>query len=238
MPLINTPPSCQMAYGGYVEPASPAPADLDIRDIAHCLANAARWAGNCNDLSEDRNPVHYSVGQHSCLVHDIVAREFPDSNATFYALMHDASEAYLCDIARPIKGLLTNYYEIEARLMRVITDLFNVPLSDEIISVVKRIDNNMIFWERDAIVGQPIAPYENEHQHPGDTMLDHVPNFAPWTALRAKHEFLTRFKYHVEMPSLLGRENMARGMSIFANDNLGFTARYAGLNHLDFAKVA
>lgn len=238
MPLINTPPSCQMVHGGYIEPANPDPADIDIREIAHCLSTAARWSGNCNDLSEDRNPVHYSVGQHSCIVHDLVCRMYGNLNAGFYALMHDASEAYLCDIPRPIKGLITNYYSIEANLMKVIIAKFDIPYNEAILEVVKRIDNAMIFWERDALVGKPIAPYGNEHQHPGGTLYDENPAFTPWSARRAKAEFLARFKYQTEMPALLGPANMPRAMEIFANDNLGFTSTWAGLAHLDFPRVA
>ena len=40
------------------------------------------------------------------------------------ALMHDASEAYLVDIPRPIKPLLHGYYELEDKLMTAIADKF------------------------------------------------------------------------------------------------------------------
>lgn len=244
MPKINTKPSCQVVSGGYIEPCSADPDDILITDIAHALALANRWSGNTQyliDIPELRieagDPLIYTVAQHSCLVHDIIVRLYGSSIPAFYALMHDASEAYLVDIPRPIKPELTNYYEIEARLMKVILDKFGITLNDEIKKQVMEIDNNMIFWERDAIVGTPIAPYGNEFQHPGGTIYDHVPNFCSWSPKRAKAEFLMRFKYHEEMPVLFGDAFDTHLLNV-TNDNLGFTSQFGGMAHLDFPKVA
>jgi hypothetical protein len=245
MPVTNTKPSCQTVSGGFIEPCSPDPDDIHITDIAHCLALANRWAGNTQYIAENPalgmwagDPFFYSVAQHSCHVHDIIAREF-SVESSYYALMHDASEAYLMDVPRPIKPELTNYYEIEARLMAVILDKFGVPFCPDIKAEVVKVDNDMIFWERDAIVGKPIAPYGIEHLHPGDTIFDHVPNFVSWSPRRAKAEFLMRFKYQNEMPILMGDGvGFQTCVRNFVNDNLGFTSQWAGLGHLDFPKVA
>jgi hypothetical protein len=255
MPKVNTKASCQVVSGGYIEPCSADPDDIFIEDIAHALALTNRWSGNTQYLddvsafpgSRDSYPIpgasrgdpfFYSVAQHSCHVHDIVAREM-SVESSFYALMHDASEAYLVDIPRPIKPELSNYYEIEARLMAVIIDKFGIPFCPEIKQEVVEIDNNMIFWERDAIVGEPVAPYGNEFQHPGGTIFDHVPNFVSWSPKRAKAEFIMRFKYQNEMPVMMGDgESFQTCIRNFVNDNLGFTSKWAGLAHLDFPKVA
>jgi hypothetical protein len=123
--------------------------------------------------------------------------------------------------------------------MAVILDKFGVPFCPEIKAEVVKVDNDMIFWERDAIVGQPIAPYGIEHLHPGDTIFDHVPNFVSWSPRRAKAEFLMRFKYQNEMPILMGDgEGFQTCIRNFVNDNLGYTSQWAGLGHLDFPKVA
>lgn len=248
MPQTNTKPSCQTVSGIYIEPCNPDPVDVFITDIAHCLALANRWAGNLQytqelidklnlDWIEAGDPFVYSVGQHSCLVHDIVVRLF-GARPAFYALMHDASEAYLMDVPRPIKPELTNYYEIEARLMAVILTKFGVLLDEAIKKQVVEIDNAMIFWERDAIVGKPIAPYGNEFQHPGGTIFYEVPNFCSWSPLRAKKEFLARFKLHTELAPTMSEEAFETHLLNVTNDNLGFTARWSGLGHLDHAKVA
>jgi hypothetical protein len=244
MPVTNTKPSCQTVSGGFIEPCSPDPVDIHITDIAHCLALANRWAGNTQYIGGSTkfgmapgDPFFYSVAQHSCLVHDIVVRRF-GFTPSFYALMHDTSEAYLMDVPRPIKPELTNYYEIEARLMKVILAKYGVPFDDDIKKMVVEIDNAMIFWERDAIVGQPVAPYGNESQHPGGSMFDEVPNFCSWSPKRAKAEFLMRFQYQNEMPVLVSPNALDAHSLHFVNDNLGFTSKWGGLGHLDFPKVA
>jgi 5'-deoxynucleotidase YfbR-like HD superfamily hydrolase len=245
MPVTNTKPSCQTVSGIFIEPCNPDPVDIIITDIGHCLALANRWAGNTQYLIdlpeigvEAGDPFVYTVAQHSCIVHDIIVR-LHGSVPAFYALMHDASEAYLMDIPRPIKPELTNYYEIEARLMAVILDKFGVTLNDEIKKLVVEIDNAMIFWERDAIVGTPVAPYGNEFQHPGGTIYNEVPNFRSWSPKRAKAEFLMRFQYHTQWVVELDNDDaFEKHLLNVTNDNLGFTSRWSGLGHLDFPKVA
>jgi hypothetical protein len=253
MPQINTPPSCQTVSGGYIEPCNPDPADIHIGDMAHCLSLANRWAGNTQYIEDSPpfagssdcpphpgaskgDPFFYSVAQHSCLVHDIVVRRF-GFTPSYYALMHDNSEAYLMDVPRPIKPELTNYYQIEARLMAVIIEKYRVPLDDDIKKMVMEIDNAMIFWERDAIVGKPIAPYGIEHLHPGGTIYDEVPNFCSWSPKRAKAEFLMRFEYQQRLPILCSANTLDDHALHFVNDNLGFTSKWGGLQHLDFPKV-
>jgi 5'-deoxynucleotidase YfbR-like HD superfamily hydrolase len=245
MPSINTKPSCQTVSGGFIEPCNPDPADIHITDIAHSLSLANRWAGNTQYIADAPelgmqagDPFFYSVAQHSCHVHDIIVR-LHDSVPAFYALMHDASEAYLMDVPRPIKPELANYYEIEARLMAVILDNFGVTLNDEIKKQVVEIDNAMIFWERDAIVGTPVAPYGNEFQHPGGTIFNEVPNFRSWSPKRAKAEFLMRFQYHTQWVVELDNDAaFEKHLFNVTNDNLGYTSKWAGLAHLDFPKVA
>lgn len=242
MPLTNTKPSCQTVSGGYIEPCNPDPVDIHIGDIGHCLALANRWAGNTQYIEDGDgvkagDPFVYTVAQHSCHVHDIVVRRF-GAPSGYYALMHDSSEAYLMDVPRPIKPELTNYYEIEAQLMGVILDKFGVPFSPEIKAEVVEIDNAIIFWERDAIVGQPVAPYGHEDQHPGGTIYDQVPSFCSWSPKRAKAEFLWRFRWHNECPIMFGEEAFATHLTHFVNDELGFTSKLQGFAHYDHPKVA
>lgn len=65
---------------------------------------------------------HNSVGQHSILV----ASFLPD-HLKLCGLLHDASEAYLGDVSKPLKELLPDYREIEDRFQRVIAEKFNIP---------------------------------------------------------------------------------------------------------------
>ena len=68
----------------------PALREIDIRDIAHHLSLLCRFTGACREF--------YSVGEHSIRVAHIV----PDK-LKLSALLHDAAEAYIGDISRPVK---------------------------------------------------------------------------------------------------------------------------------------
>ncbi len=89
--------------------------DINIEDIAHALSNQCRFAGHCLRF--------YSVAEHSILLSHIVPKE-----DAMWALVHDASEAYLVDVPRPLKPFLIGYKEIESSLMAIICKRFNLPL--------------------------------------------------------------------------------------------------------------
>lgn len=101
--------------GHYIDLLDPDPSRICIEDIAHALSNLCRFAGHTNHF--------YSVAQHSInLAHgpyvpDIYALE---------ALLHDASEAYLVDIPRPLKNLLPEYVKIEKNMQIIIGTVFGL----------------------------------------------------------------------------------------------------------------
>ncbi len=70
-------------------PADPRPEDIDLTDIAHALSNLCHWNGHCSEF--------FSVAQHSILV----AEHMPDPWKPL-GLLHDAHEAYLGDLIRPV----------------------------------------------------------------------------------------------------------------------------------------
>jgi hypothetical protein len=106
--------------GRTINPLDPDPDDISIDDIAHALANACRFTGHTK--------VPYSVAQHSYLVHTKV----PDEDK-LWACLHDAPEAYLGDLAAPIKNskspLAEAYLRAEEVLMEAVCEHFNLPLS-------------------------------------------------------------------------------------------------------------
>ena len=93
----------------------PKPEMICIEDIAHGLSNMCRFGGHVKHF--------YSVAQHSVMCHDMVDQEYK-----LQALLHDASEAYCKDIPKPLKELLPDYREIEARVDGAIRARFNLPL--------------------------------------------------------------------------------------------------------------
>lgn len=195
----------QITNGRYFVPLDPGNPmnDYDIEYIAHSLSLQCRWMGGTSCLVTG-DPMFYSVAQHSVHVADLVnlgrSKLLPEVDwerepaPTFYGLMHDSSEAYLCDIPRPLKPKLVGYYDFEAKLMSSILGQFGVPVSHAIKEAVRRVDNAMIFWERDKLIGQPVEPYGNEDQHPGTTIEQVIPEFRCWSPAEAKRAFLDKFE--------------------------------------------
>ena len=124
----------QVASGRTINPLDPNIKDITIEDISHALSNMCRFAGHTRKF--------YSVAEHSIRV----SKEVP-ANQAFRALMHDASEAYLVDIPRPIKYALfgDQYRVIEENLMEKIGAKFN--FDPEMTPEIKRADDALLAQE-------------------------------------------------------------------------------------------
>lgn len=155
-------------------PMDPRPEEIRIEDIAHALSNCCRYAGHCTNF--------YSVAEHSLYVSRVVAPEH-----ALQALLHDATEAYLVDVPRPLKRYLTNYHEIEDTLWKAVAERFSVQV--ELHPSIKEADNAVLLAEAAQIMGPKPAPWNIEGE-PADIQ---VTCMAP-TVARAY--FLARF-YHL-----------------------------------------
>ena len=94
-------------------PTEPRIDRIDIEDIAHGLAYQCRFNGQTSAF--------YSVAQHSIMVASILSPHLHKA-----ALLHDAAEAYLGDIVKPLKHLLPGFADIEAGVTRLIAQAFAV----------------------------------------------------------------------------------------------------------------
>jgi len=113
---INNPDAWIQTYTGKaVWPLSIKPEDILIEDIAHALSLICRFTGHTREF--------YSVAQHSVEVSNIVTKEYK-----LEALLHDGSEAYINDIARPIKNHpdFSFYKEIEKNIQNAIIERFGI----------------------------------------------------------------------------------------------------------------
>ena len=135
---LYTPDCIRTNSGIYMNVFEPTPEMVCIEDIAHALTYQCRFGGHLTKF--------YSVAQHSLNCSYLINN---DKNK-LAALLHDASEAYLLDIPSPIKKGLSNYKEIEDKLMTVIAEKFgfDFPLHDE----VKESDKIMLELEWDCLM--------------------------------------------------------------------------------------
>lgn len=136
-------------------PLDPRADEIDIRDVAHALSLACRWSGHTYCF--------YSVAEHSVRVSQVAEKmalanwakfagdgfgehaRFSARLVALWGLLHDASEAYLCDLPTPLKhapGIGPLYQAFEVRLMDVIADRFELPRG--IPSTVKRADRILL----------------------------------------------------------------------------------------------
>lgn len=119
-------------------PLDPRPEDVCIGDITHALANICRFGGHSRWF--------YSVAQHSL----IVSEEVP----CLEALLHDATEAYVGDMVRPLKYALKDYCLIEDRIHAAIAVAFNLENSETLSLQIKNADNRALMTERRDVMAQ------------------------------------------------------------------------------------
>lgn len=82
----------QTHSGRRVYPLELEPDMICLADIAASLAKQCRFSGHCRQF--------YSVAEHSIRMTQVFPQNAPLQR---WALMHDAAEAYLSDVTRPIK---------------------------------------------------------------------------------------------------------------------------------------
>lgn len=131
-------PSISTFSGREFYPLSPKVEDVDAVDIAHALAAKCRYTGHTLRF--------YSVAEHCVHVSDFLAGTGHGEELAFWGLLHDAAEAYLPDVASPIKSLLTGFRDIERRVLGVIAERFRLPWPEP--PLVKEVDAEMIPLEK------------------------------------------------------------------------------------------
>lgn len=87
--------------GMYVDPKNPDPNDIRIDDIAHALSLICRYNGHTDEL--------YSVAQHSIVVADRLKSMGATQLCQLMGLLHDSEEAYMSDLASPVKKRYPEY---------------------------------------------------------------------------------------------------------------------------------
>lgn len=133
----------QTSSGKQFFPLKPDPEAICIQDIAHALSNLCRFGGHVKEF--------YSVAQHSIIVASLLPPELQ-----LAGLLHDATEAYLVDIPRPLKIALPEYKVIEERLAEVIEAKYGVSFEDP---RIKHADNVALMTEARDLLGPTPAQW-------------------------------------------------------------------------------
>ncbi len=137
----------QTYIGKMFDVFDPDPNQIDIFDIAHHLALMTRFNGACKWL--------YSIAQHSVLCSQRAGDYYyprpREEELALALLMHDAAEAYLGDIVRPVKRKITDFAIVENQVMDAINERFDLPRVAEIPGfkvAVKEVDDRMLVTEK------------------------------------------------------------------------------------------
>ncbi len=172
----------QLYSGRKFYPLDPRVEDIDINDIAHSLAHQCRFTGHVKSF--------YSVAQHSVMVSYLCGAE----NA-LWGLLHDASEAYLVDVPKPLKRLplFQAYRDLEHKVQEVICLKFKLSLKEP--PAVKEADIQMLATEARDLM----SPLHPDWVQPCDPYPFKIEPLAP---AEAKQLFLKRYRELAEKAGL------------------------------------
>lgn len=136
--------SIVVGSGSYVDPLDIKVSDIKTKDLGDALAKLCRFNGH--------GRFFWSVAQHSLLVAYIVEllapkaieRSHDRADAVRYAILHDAAEAYLGDVAAPLKRTpaFQAYRDAEEKVLHTVFKAYGLlPNPDPVIAgVVKEAD--------------------------------------------------------------------------------------------------
>lgn len=162
--------------------------EVDPIDIAHHLSNQCRFNGACKRF--------YSVAEHCVRVSWAIEEHITQHGGglydetvaiAFWGLMHDATEAYVGDMVRPLKVHDKFFNETEAIVLRAVCDRFGMAYKEP--ALVRHFDLVMLATEkRDICTGdllwslpEDIKPLIGQY-------------ISGWNPLHAEQAWLDRFK--------------------------------------------
>ena len=153
--------------------------EIVVEDIAHALSLMVRYNGHIKS-----NYLMYTVAEHTCHLTDFVLAGGASPVEALTMLHHEDAEAYIGDLARPIKQLLPEFRNLEAKIMKRAAARFGLinPEPDWL----KEYDARILVDERRQIMNPSGHEWPTDHLDPLGITVEF------WEPPRAKREFLTR----------------------------------------------
>lgn len=183
--------SMNTVTGKKVYPFAMTPDQVEIEAIAHHLAVQARWNGATkHPIWQDK--LLLSVAEHSVHVALYVRRHLGRPDLTMQALLHDATEAYIPDLIRPLKHsepFRKPFEELETHIWLAVADRYSLPW--QLDPLVKLADDAVCWAEWEQVV-----PHSEDEVWCGATTVVEEPaniKVGMWTPSYAKAQFLGLF---------------------------------------------
>ena len=162
-----------------------------LEDIAHALSRICRFNGHIKNF--------YSIGEHSLLTSRMV-----EDRLKVDALLHDAGEAYMSDMSRPLKMIMNDtsgnmYKQIEMDILHCINKKFDFPeLSEDDKMKIKLADNTALYIESHSSFDSAMLVEWNYGK-----MLNPIPKFKIPSRQRnmneVKKKFIEKFNQYQTM---------------------------------------
>ena len=129
-----------------IDPLQPDVELFDVRDYAHALSLTCRGNGHVKRF--------LSVGQHCVWCAKEASARGYSQRVVLACLLHDASEAYMSDVPRPLKEILPEYVQAEEKLIDLIyTKFLSSPLTEEEQAYVKLVDDDLLYYDLRELLG-------------------------------------------------------------------------------------
>lgn len=147
----------QTVSGRQFWPLEPKAEDVDIGDIAHALSMKCRYSGHTQKF--------YSVAEHSVHIANTALTDGWSAHTALWGLLHDAAEAYLPDIARPIKAAMPGFAAIEEGVERAVLDRVrqDLPMWGFLLvrcDIIKAYDTRILVDEKAAMMPHTPADWD------------------------------------------------------------------------------
>ena len=166
----------RLRSGAYFDLLHPQPDQFTLADIAGALSKICRFGGQVDRF--------YSIAEHSYWCAWQAKQDGLSEDIQRACLMHDAAEAFIGDVVKPLKIMLPEYAKIEARIEAVIAGKYGLDFTHK---AVKQIDRELLIAERRALFTRDGVKWSGE----GDVRSLKVP-ISGWLHRQSETVFLGR----------------------------------------------
>lgn len=169
----------RVASGGYINLSDPDPRKIRISDIATGLGNICRFGGQTR---------FYSVAEHCIHAASLASRDGCSQRECLAVLLHDAAEAYVGDMVKPLKNMVAGvYHEVEQAFEEAIADRFGISIRRHV-DVIKKYDRELLIAEKFFL-----QPSDNIAWKGEDNVRRVKVPFACWSPEESRKRFLRAF---------------------------------------------
>lgn len=156
--------------------------DVDFNEIAYALSHLCRFCGHTKKF--------YSVAQHSCIVASLLPKPLK-----LCGLLHDAHEAYIGDIATPVKAALgipkAAMQALESPILQAIHEAAGQswPLHEGVAGAIKYADLVALQTER-----RDLMTVSQKEWQSGYGILPTEKRIRAWTSQQSELRFMELFE--------------------------------------------